>query len=105
MFWGFSGAYGLDLATLWPTTTWADQGPGNLAFAVYRNYDGAKSTFGDMALQSTSANQGELSVYGALRTSDQAVTVVVINKTYRDADEYGGAGGGDGERECEGLSI
>jgi hypothetical protein len=79
---GIFGAYGLDLATLWPTTTWADQGPGNLAFAVYRNYDGAKSTFGDMALQSTSANQGELSVYGALRTSDQAVTVVVINKTF-----------------------
>ena len=79
---GIFGAYGLDLATLWPTTTWADQGPGNLAFAVYRNYDGAKSTFGDMALASTSANQGLLAVYGALRTSDQAVTVVVINKTF-----------------------
>jgi hypothetical protein len=79
---GIFGAYGLDLATLWPTTTWADQGPGNLAFAVYRNYDGAKSTFGDMALASTSANQGQLSVYGALRTSDQSVTVVVINKTF-----------------------
>ncbi len=79
---GIFGAYGLDLATLWPTTTWADQGPGNMAFAIYRNYDGSKSTFGDMALESTSANQGQLSVYGALRTSDQAVTVVVINKTF-----------------------
>ena len=79
---GIFGAYGLDLGTLWPTTTYADQGPGNMAFAIYRNYDGAKSTFGDMALASTSANQGQLSVYGALRTSDQAVTVVVINKTF-----------------------
>jgi hypothetical protein len=79
---GIFGAYGLDLATLWPTTTYSDQGPGNMAFAIYRNYDGAKSTFGDMALASTSANQGQLSVYGALRTSDQAVTVVVINKTF-----------------------
>jgi len=35
-----------------------------------------------MALASTSANQGQLSVYGALRTSDQSVTVVVINKTF-----------------------
>jgi hypothetical protein len=35
-----------------------------------------------MALASTSANQGQLSVYGGLRTSDQAVTVVVINKTF-----------------------
>ena len=49
---------------------------------MYRNYDGAKSTFGDMALASTSANQAQLSVYGALRSSDGAVTVMVINKTY-----------------------
>ena len=35
-------------------------------------------------LASTSANQGTLSVYGALRTADDAVTVVVINKTYGD---------------------
>jgi hypothetical protein len=40
--------------------------------------------FGDTALASTSANQGALSVYGALRASDNAVTVVVINKTYGD---------------------
>ena len=79
---GIFGAYGLDLATLWPTTAYASQGPGNMAFAIYRNYDGAKSTFGNMALASTSANQGQLSVYGGLRTSDQAVTVVVINKTF-----------------------
>jgi hypothetical protein len=79
---GIFGAYGLDLATLWPTTTYTEQGPGNMAFAIYRNYDGSKSQFGDMALQSTSANQGQLSIYGALRSSDQAVTVVVINKTF-----------------------
>jgi hypothetical protein len=35
-----------------------------------------------MALTSTSGNQGQLSVYGAQRTSDGAVTIVVINKTY-----------------------
>jgi len=35
-----------------------------------------------MALASSSANQGQLSVYGALRSADNAVTVVVINKTY-----------------------
>ena len=37
-----------------------------------------------MALASASADQGKLSVYGALRTKDNAVTVVVINKTYGD---------------------
>ncbi len=79
---GIFGAYGLDLATLWPTEAYTDQVPGNMAFAMYRNYDGNKSMFGDTALASTSADQNQLSVYGATRSSDQAVTVIVINKTY-----------------------
>ncbi len=84
---GIFGAYGLDLGTLWPTQDPSTQVPGTMAFAMYRNYDGAKSTFGDMALNSTSANQAQLSVYGALRSSDGAVTVMVINKTYGDLTE------------------
>lgn len=79
---GIFGEYGLDMATLWPTGTYTGQVPGNMAFAIYRNYDGNKSTFGDIALASTSANQGTLSVYGAFRSSDHAITIVVINKTY-----------------------
>jgi hypothetical protein len=95
---GIFGQYGLDLATLWPTTDYSSQGPGNMAFEIYRNYDGNKSTFGDEALASCSggtagqctpggtdeSGQGDLSVYGAIRGSDQAVTVVVINKTFGD---------------------
>jgi hypothetical protein len=84
---GIFGEYGLDLGTLWgppDTTLTPPQTPGLVAFEIYRNYDGAGSTFGDTALQSTSADQSQLSVYGALRSSDQAVTVVVINKTYGD---------------------
>ncbi|MGO9275592.1 MAG: glycoside hydrolase family 44 protein [Terriglobia bacterium] len=78
---GIFGQYGLDLATLWGPPD-ASQVPGLMAYEIYRNYDGASSKFGDMALASTSAAQGQLSVYGALRLSDRAVTVVVINKTY-----------------------
>jgi hypothetical protein len=81
---GIFGSQGLDLGTFWPTTNPSTQMPGLTAFTIYRNYDGAKSTFGDMALASTSGNQGALSVYGALRTADNIVTVVVINKTYGD---------------------
>lgn len=79
---GIFGEYGLDMATLWPTTNFTAQVPGNMAFEIYRNYDGNKSTFGDTALSSTSGNQGMLSVYGALRSSDGALTIVVVNKTY-----------------------
>lgn len=79
---GIFGKYGLDKAQLWPTATYNTQIPGNMAFAIYRNYDGANSGFGDAALASTSGDQGKLSVYGARRTADAAVTVVVVNKTY-----------------------
>jgi hypothetical protein len=78
---GIFGKYGLDLATLWGPPD-ALQVPGLMAFEIYRNYDGAGSKFGDSALASSSADQGLLSVYGARRSSDGAVTVVVINKTF-----------------------
>ena len=81
---GIFGREGLDLGTFWPTTNPSSQVPGMMAFQIYRNYDGANSTFGDTALASTSGNQGTLSVYGALRTADNMLTVVVINKTYGD---------------------
>jgi hypothetical protein len=79
---GIFGKYGLDKGMLWPTTNYSAQVPGTIAFEIYRNYDGVDSGFGNMALTSTSGNQGQLSVYGAQRTSDGAVTIVVINKTY-----------------------
>ena len=80
---GIFGKYGLDLATLWgpPDTT---QIPGLMAYEIYRNYDAAGSKFGDLSLASSSADQGRLSVYGALRSADGMVTVVVLNKTYGD---------------------
>ena len=81
---GIFGREGLDLGTLWGAPDPTTQLPGLIAFEVYRNYDGANSLFGDMALASTSADQGKLSVYGALRTKDNTATIVVINKTYGD---------------------
>ena len=82
---GIFGREGLDLGTMWPTTDPSEQIPGMMAFQIYRNYDGNKSTFGDTVLPSTSGNQGQLSVYGAIHTTGGAsgtVTVMVINKTY-----------------------
>jgi hypothetical protein len=81
---GIFGAYGLDMATLWGPPDPTSQVPGLMAYEIFRNYDGNKSTFGDTALASTSATQASLSVYGALRTADDTLTIVVINKTYGD---------------------
>jgi hypothetical protein len=81
---GIFGRYGVDLATLWGPPDPVKQVPGLMAFEVFRNYDGHGAMFGDMAISSTSVDQGKLSVYGALRTSDNMVTLIVINKTYGD---------------------
>ena len=81
---GIFGREGLDIGTLWGPPDPATQLPGLIAFEVFRKYDGAGAEFGDQAITSTSADQGKLSVYGAIRTKDNALTIVVINKTYGD---------------------
>lgn len=81
---GIFGREGLDIGTLWGAPDATKQIPGLVAFQIFRDYDGKKSEFGEMAVSSTSADQGKLSIYGALRTADHMVTLVVINKTYGD---------------------
>lgn len=81
---GIFGREGLDLGTLWGPPDPTTQVPGLMAFEIYRNYDGKNAMFGDTAVQSTSADQGKLSVYGALRKSDNTITIVIVNKTYGD---------------------
>lgn len=79
---GIFGKYGLTMGVFWPTTNYSTQTPLNMAFAIYRNYDGNKSVFGDQQLSSTTGDQSKLAIYAASRTSDGALTIVVINKTY-----------------------
>ena len=90
---GIFGRQGLDMAALWPTGAGnkpdsVTQGPADYAFAMYRNYDGKDSTFGDKYLQATSTvssggdGERQLAAYAAQRSSDGAITVMVINKTY-----------------------
>ena len=51
------------------------------AFLMYRDYDGAGGKFGDTWIDATSANQSQVSVYAARRSSDGADTIMVINKS------------------------
>lgn len=81
---GIFGREGLDLGTLWGPPDPSTQVPGLMAFRIYRNYDGANSTFGNQALASTSSDQSQLAIYGALRTADHKLTIVVLNKSYGD---------------------
>ncbi len=84
---GIFGRQGLNMGAFWPATNYSAQGPGNYAFAMYRNYDGNDSTFGNTYLYATSTASGadaenQLAVYGAQRTADNMITIMVINKTY-----------------------
>jgi len=78
---GIFGREGVDLATLWGPPKPTD--PGAFAFRIYRNYDGIGGAFGETGVQASSADQGQLSIYAALR-SDSMLTVMVINKTTTD---------------------
>jgi hypothetical protein len=86
---GIFGRENLSLATLWgalaPSKPWA------FAFRMYRDYDGKGDTFGTTSVHAASfdasqpsrANGGQdrLSIYAAVRPSDSALTMMVINKT------------------------
>lgn len=76
---GIFGREGLDLATMWGEPQPAQ--PGAYAFRMYRNYDGAGGRFGDISVSATSSDQGQLAVYAAQRSSDKALTVMIVNKT------------------------
>ena len=76
---GIYGRQSLDFANMWNVPKPTD--PIAYSFRIYRNYDGAGGRFGNTSVNSTSTDQSQLSVYGALRSSDGALTVVAINKT------------------------
>ena len=50
------------------------------AIQMYRNYDGAKSTFGDTSISAKVPNRDTLSAFAAIRAKDGAMTVMVISK-------------------------
>jgi hypothetical protein len=80
---GIFGRENLDLATRWTTP---DAGtPTYKAIKMYRNYDGNKSTFGDTSIQTTVPNPDNLCAFSAVRTSDGALTLMVINKDLNNA--------------------
>lgn len=74
---GLFGYYGFNFANYWgnPPPNFAV-----LAEQMFRNYDGNYSLFGDTSVQTTVANPDNLSSFSAVRSTDGALTVMVINK-------------------------
>jgi len=76
---GIFGREGLDFADEWYVPAPTD--PVAYAYRLYRNYDGKGGQYGDTWVDSTSQDQTQLVVYGAERSKDGALTMVIINKT------------------------
>lgn len=77
---GIFGREGVDLAVLWDAPTLNQ--PTINAFRAYLNYDGNGSQFGDVSLGATTSHRDDLSVFAARRSSDDALTLVVVNKSF-----------------------
>ena len=75
---GIFGREGVDMAARWATP--AASTPTYRAIKLYRNYDGRKSGFGDTSIAAATANPDVVSAFAAERSTDGAVTVVVVNK-------------------------
>ena len=79
---GILGREQVDFADMWDAPKSTD--PAAYSFRLFRNYDGQGSQYGDTWIDSESSNQSQLAIYGAQRTSDNALTLIVINKTTGD---------------------
>ena len=75
---GIFGREALDMGARW--TTPASTTPTYNAMKMYRNYDGNKSTFGDTSVSASAPNPDAVSAFASVRSSDGALTVMVINK-------------------------
>jgi len=75
---GIFGREGLDMAARWTTPDAST--PTYKAMKMYRNYDGNKSTFGDTSVSTIVPNPDNVSAFSAKRSSDGALTVMLISK-------------------------
>ena len=80
---GIFGREGLDLSTRWGLPD--SSTPTYKAMKMYRNYDGNNSVFGDVSVRTTVPQPDHLSAFGAVRTSDGALTLMVLNKDLTNA--------------------
>lgn len=75
---GIFGREGLDLAARWTHPNPAS--PTFKAMKLYRNYDDHRSTFGDISVRTIAPNPDQVAAFGATRSVDGALTVMLINK-------------------------
>ena len=75
---GIFGRESLDLATRWESPPQGSHVYN--AFKMYRNYDGAHAKFGDLSVSASGPDPDKVAVFSALRTSDNALTLMLVAK-------------------------
>jgi hypothetical protein len=75
---GIFGREGLDMAARWATPS--SSTPTYKAMKMFGNYDGSGSRFGDTSVAASAPSPDALSAFAAQRSSDGALTVMVVAK-------------------------
>ena len=76
---GIFGRYGVHAAALWPLNANEDYNYG--ALAMFRNYDGQGSGFGDTEVGATTSDKVKTSIYASIDQADPShLVIVAINK-------------------------
>jgi hypothetical protein len=79
---GVMGRTGVDLASFWGLDD--PSYPSAFAFLMFRDYDGHGAQFGNVAASAKTASAAALTIYAARRSSDSALTILVVNQTVTD---------------------
>jgi len=78
---GIFGKYGLYLSAYWHLG--GDHDYVSAAYKIYRNYDGANSTFGDTKVYSQMSDKENSSIYASVfEGNDSELNLIVVNKNF-----------------------
>jgi hypothetical protein len=75
---GIFGKYGVHLATFWPGNS--NTSYVRSAYRIFRNYDGLKSTFGDVSTPAFTSDSVNTSIYSSVKTGANEIHLIAINK-------------------------
>lgn len=75
---GIFGKYNIYAASIW--SYGSESQYINLAFQLFKDYDGLNSSFGDISINAEIADKKNTSIYAAINSSTDNLHIVVINK-------------------------
>ena len=80
---GIFGKYGVYASTVWVLGDESDYL--GAAYRLYRNYDGADSTFGDVSVEAGMGDKENSSIYAAVDSATDDLHIIVLNKNLDEA--------------------